>query len=150
MLKIFFTFLTIAFYSTGFAQIENPVQWTFSAKKINATTYEVHLTAKLDGEWHLYSQSTPDGGPVPTSISFLKNPLITLNGAVREDGKMEKHFEKLFGVEVKQFSDKVDFVQTVNVKAGVKTALRGSVRFMVCNDESCLPPKAENFSVTLN
>lgn len=133
-----------------FAQVEEPVKWSFSAKKINATAYEIHLTATIEAEWHIYSQNTPEGGPVPTSVSFAKNPLVTLNGNVKEIGKMEKRLEVLFGIEVRQYSDKVDFVQLVTVREGVKTSLAGKIEFMACNDQECLPPNKKPFSVSLN
>lgn len=133
--------------AAGFGQAKDPVQWSFTAKKITATTYEIHLTAKLDDEWHVYSQSTPDGGPVPTTFIFTKNPLVSLTGRPKEIGKLEKHFEPLFGVEVFQFSDKVDFVQLITVKKGIKTSVIGSVQYMTCNDHECLPPKKQSFTV---
>lgn len=132
-----------------FSQIKDPVKWAFSAKKINAATYEVHLTASIDPGWHTYSQTTPEGGPVPTSVVFTKNPLLLLAGPVKELGKLEKHHEEIFGVDVKQFSNKVDFVQVVKVKGSVKTALAGTVEFMVCNDKECLPPSKVKFSVDI-
>jgi len=131
------------------AQVKNPVQWAFSAKKINATTYEVHLTATIENGWHVYSQTTPEGGPVPTSIEFAKNPLLVVDGRATEIGKLEEHHEPLFGVDVKQFSNKVDFVQTVKIKGKAKTALNGSIEFMTCNDRECLPPKTQKFSIAL-
>ena len=143
---LFFVFIIPA---TCFAQLQDPVEWTFFSKKINATTYEVHLTANIEGKWHLYSQTTPDGGPIPTSISFVKNPLITLLGDAKEVGKLERKMEPIFGVEVKQFSNKVDFVQTIRLKAPVKTSVTGSVEFMVCDDHQCLPPSTKNFSIAL-
>lgn len=131
------------------AQVRNPVQWDFSAKKINATTYEVYLTANMEDGWHVYSQHTPDGGPVPTTIKFAKNPLLTLSGTAKEAGKKEQKFEELFGVDVIQFSDKVVFVQKIEVKGQAKTSLSGSVEFMTCNDRECLPPTTQKFSIAL-
>lgn len=132
------------------AQVQGPVDWTFSAKKINATTYEIYLTANLEPGWHVYSQSTPDGGPIPTTISFSKNPLVSLNGKAKELGKLEQRFEELFGVDVKQFSDKVSFVQTIQVKGKVKTSISGNVEFMTCNDRECMPPTTQKFFIALN
>ena len=132
------------------AQMQSPVDWTFSTKKINATTYEIYLTANLEPGWHVYSQSTPDGGPIPTTISFSKNPLVSLNGKAKELGKLEQRFEELFGVDVKQFSDKVSFVQTIQLKGKVKTLLNGNVEFMTCNDQECMPPTTQKFSIALN
>lgn len=131
------------------AQVQNPVKWNYKLKKINATTYEVHITATIEKGWHIYSQTTPDGGPVPTTIRFSKNPLLTLVGVAKEAGKLEQRHEELFGVDVKQFSNSVNFVQTVKVKAAVKTSVIGTVEFMVCNDTQCLQPTINKFSLPI-
>ncbi len=149
MIKTFLFSFVVLTMQFAYSQIENPVQWSFSSKKINATTYEVHLTATIEDGWHVYSQTTPDGGPVPTAVSFSKNPLLTLEGKVREVGKLEKRFEELFGVQVFQFSGKVDFVQPIKLKVKAKTNISGNIKFMACNDEMCLPPKAVSFAVQL-
>ena len=130
-------------------QVQNPVHWTFTVQKLSATSYAIHLTATIDAHWHTYSQTTPDGGPVATAIQFTANPLVVLNGKPAELGKMDQHFEKLFGVEVKQYSSKVDFVQKVTLKRPVKTNLSGTINFMVCNDQECLPPSNQSFSLSL-
>ena len=140
----------LLFSNILFAQIQNPVSWSATSKKIADKTYEIHLTANIDNGWHTYSQTTPDGGPVPTSITFTKNPLLTLDGKTKEVGKLEKHYEPLFGVDVKQFSEKVDFVQTIKLKAPVKTSVNLAVEFEVCNDKQCMPPSTRKFTVALN
>ena len=58
--------------------------------------------------------------------------------------------EPLFGVQVKQFSDKVELVQVVKMKANVKTAAAIAITYMVCNDHQCLPPSTKNLTVALN
>jgi thiol:disulfide interchange protein DsbD len=131
------------------AQIKDPVKWNFSAVKKNTTTYEVHLTGTIDAGWHVYSQTTPAGGPVATTVSFTKNPLLTLDGTAKEVGKLEQKHEPLFGVDVKQFSGKIDFVQTIKVKGNIKTSLNGTIDFMTCNDHECLPPKTQSFSIVI-
>ena len=134
-----------------FAQmVESPVRWSATSKKIGDKTYEIHLTANIASPWHIYSQTTPDGGPVPTSITFTKNPLVIKDGTTKEVGKLQQHNEPLFGVDVKQFSNKVDFVQVVKLKANVKTSVDVTVEFMTCNDKECLPPTTKNFTVALN
>ena len=73
-----------------------------------------------------------------------------MEGPAKEVGKLEQKHEELFGVDVKQFSNKVVFVQTVKLKAKAKTAVSGTIEFMTCNNRECLPPKEEKFSVALN
>ncbi len=149
MKKFFFGTILFLMASVSFAQVQNPVHWEFTAKKISSTEYEIHLKATIDNNWHTYSQSTPDGGPVPTKIEFTNNPLLTLIGKVKEVGKMETHHDESFGVDVKQFSKSVDFVQVVKVKSNIKSTISGSVEFMVCNDHECLPPTTKQFSISL-
>lgn len=147
-----FVLIIIASIASCFCsgQVKNPVKWNFSSKKINKTTYEIHLTATLESGWHVYSQTTPDGGPIPTSIEFAKNPLLAIEGSTKELGRPEQKREELFGVDVKQFSNKVDFVQTIKMKGKVKTVVSGTIQFMTCNDHECLPSSAQKFSIVLN
>jgi DsbC/DsbD-like thiol-disulfide interchange protein len=142
--------LSLAFsMSTAKAQVRNPVKWTQSVKAAGAGKYVVSMKAVLEKGWHIYSQHTPEGGPIPTSVAFTKNPLVTLSGPVKEVGKLENHYEKLFGVNVKQFSNEVTFVQEVMVKGKVKTNISGTIEFMMCNDTECLPPATQRFSLNL-
>ena len=149
MKKFLIFSLSLCIYAISYGQVLNPVKWSFSSKKLDASTYEVHITATIDKGWHTYSQSTPEGGPIPTSINFTKNPLISMEGKSKEVGKMEQHHEPLFNVDVKQFSDKVDFVQVVKVKGAANTSVSGTIESMACNDKQCLPPSTEKFSVSL-
>jgi DsbC/DsbD-like thiol-disulfide interchange protein len=149
MKKLMIVGLCLLFFGVVSAQVQNPVQWNYTVKKVNETTYSVQIAATIEPGWHVYSQTTPEGGPVPTSIAFAKNPLLTLEGSPKEIGKLEQKHEPLFGVDVKQYSNKVFFVQTVKVKGKAKTALTGTVEFMACNDEMCLPPSSQKFSIAL-
>lgn len=150
MKKLFTATLLLMFSNILFAQlVKNPVQWTASSKKISDKTYEVRISASIPNGWHIYSQNTPDGGPVPTEITFTKNPLVITQGKAKEVGKMEKHFEPLFNVDVLQYSEKVDFVQIVKLKANVKTKVDVAVEFMVCDDKQCLPPSTKKFTLSL-
>lgn len=128
--------------------VKSPVSWSSSSKKVADKTYEITLTANIEDGWHMYSQTTPDGGPLPTKISYSKNPLVTVTGkTAKEIGDMEQKHEPLFGVDVKQFSDQVVFKQTVKLKANVNTALDVAVQYMVCDDHQCLPPTTKKFTI---
>lgn len=129
----------------------DPVQWNFAAKKLDAKTYEIRVTATVVSPWHIYSQTSPDGGPQPTKITFVKNPMIVLSGAVKENGTIKEKFEEVFDVKVKFFQGNAEFVQVIKLKSDkVKTTLTGSVEYMVCTDEQCLPPATIPFTIPLN
>ena len=147
-MKYFLFLVSVFFVQPCFSQ--STVKWKFSAKKLDEKTYELSMAATVQEPWHIYSQFTPDGGPVATEIKFNKNPLLTIAGKPKEFGKMEEKYEDVFGISVKYFEGKVDFVQIVMVKSNIKTNLTGTIEFMLCNDHECMPPKKINFSVKLD
>jgi thiol:disulfide interchange protein DsbD len=126
------------------------VSWSFNSKKISEKTYEVHLTANIQSGWHLYSQDQPsDAVALPTNVTINNNPLLKIDGKVKEVGSMEKFQDKNLGISAHQYSNKVDFVQVVKIKSNAKTNVSGSVEFQTCNDKKCLPPKTVNFDIAL-
>ena len=145
-ITLFFCSLLLA--SGGFAQSE-VVAWKFESKKISDRKYEVRIMANVKNPWHIYSSTQAEGGPLPTKILFAKNPLVIPEGKLVEEGKMLTHFEEVFDINTKYYNEKVDFVQVVNVKAGAKTTINGTVEFMACTDKECLPPKSIPFSIAL-
>jgi hypothetical protein len=153
MYKLFVTLSFCLITSLVTAQIENPVHWTFSAKKISANTYEVILSATIDKPWHLYSQFTGKGGPIPTAVVIKANPLLQIpSGKATEIGKAEKTLDANFGnppIPVVYFSNEVQFVKKITVKGNVKTNVAGTIEYMVCNDNKCLPPTKQSFDIKL-
>jgi cytochrome c biogenesis DsbD-like protein len=146
----------IVFFFVGcctFAQnpyAQNPVSWNFTSKKVSDKTFEVHLTANIQAGWHLYSQDQPDDAiATPTSVKINNNPLLKLDGKVKEVGNMEKYKDKILGISAHQYSTKVDFVQVVKMKSNALTNVSGSVAFQTCDDKKCLPIKTVNFNIAL-
>jgi DsbC/DsbD-like thiol-disulfide interchange protein len=134
------TILLILSSFFSIAQSKDPVVWSAVATKKDAKTYQITITATLPKPWHIYSQNSGEAGPIPTKITFTKNPLLTLVGKITEEGKLEKTFDKLFNTNVLSYGNKVVFVQKVILKSPVKTSITATVNYMVCNNEMCLPP----------
>ncbi len=149
MKKIIYTLLFTLVTGLVSAQIKDPVSWTFEAKKKTADTYDVVLTATIQGKWHIYSQKTGKGGPIPTKVTVKANPLISLSCSPKEIGKVEKIYDEIFQTDVLYLSEKVQYVQTVKLKGKVKTNVTGTVEYMVCDDEQCLPPTKKSFDIKL-
>lgn len=147
----FFLIAVISLFSFSIAnsQVKDPVSFQFKANKRAPGIYEMVITADIAKPWHMYSQSTPSGGPIPTKITFNKNPLIIKEGKLSEKGKMEKINDKVFGVQVFYFSGKVIYSQVVKVKGLVSTNITGTVSYMVCDDTQCLPPTKKTFDIKL-
>ena len=149
MKRITLTLFSVVITAIAIGQMKNPVSWDYAAKKKTANTYEITLTATVEHPWHIYSQNTGKGGPVPTTVSFKTNPLVIKSGSVKEIGKLEKVFDKNFNTNVLFYSNQVQFVQTVKVKGNAKTNLSGTIEYMVCDDSQCLPPVKKSFELKL-
>jgi len=145
---IFISFLAVLV--VGGLSAQQKISWAYSSKSLGNNKYEVHITATPPMGWHIYSQLTPDGGPIPTTFRFNNNALITLQGKTNEKGKVITYFDKNFKVNVKYFEGKADFIQIVTVKGKVKTNVSGEVESMICNDRTCMPPTTEKFNIALN
>jgi thiol:disulfide interchange protein DsbD len=148
MKKSVLFFLALVTIAAAYAQ--SPVSWAFNSRKIGANMYELRLTATMQPGWHLYSQNQPsDAVAQPTSFTFNSHPLLSLDGKVKELGKLEKFHDAKLEVSANQYSGKVDFVQVVKVRGAAKTNVTGKLEFQTCDDKKCLPPKTVPFSIAL-
>lgn len=148
MKKLYLSILSLVFVGAVSAQIENPIKWVYTAKKVADKTYDIYITATLENKWHIYAQDAGEG-PESTSLSFLKNPLVSLDGKVKEQGKMEKEYNEQFKSVLKFYSNKVSFVQRVRLKSAVGTVVNASISYMICNDKKCLPPTTQQFKIKI-
>jgi len=125
------------------------VNWTFASKKIADDTYEVRFLADINGKFHIYAQDVGVEGPVATTFTFHRNPLLDFNGKVKEVGKVVRKYEDVWGGDVNYFENKVEFVQLIKLKKKIKTTVGGTVEFMVCDDKECLPPAEVPFKISV-
>ncbi|MEO8793863.1 MAG: cytochrome c biogenesis protein CcdA [Daejeonella sp.] len=139
-------FILILFAVTSQAQILEPVKWSFSSKTINDKEAELILIAKIDKGWHVYSQFIEEGGPVPTSFTFKPSPDYKLVGKVSESPKPITAMDKTFDMKIAYHENLVTFKQKIRLNKP-KTSVSGSLEYMVCNDERCLPPSEVEFKI---
>lgn len=127
------------------AQIVKPVKWQFGAKKINKDEAVIFMKATMDNGWHIYSQHVAEGGPIKTSFAFAPSNDFTLLGKTAEP-KPKVKYEDVFSMDVGYFDKEVVFQQKVKLKKGA-TTVKGTVEYMACDAERCLPPDEVPFSV---
>jgi DsbC/DsbD-like thiol-disulfide interchange protein len=139
--------LTLTFFSAlgAFAQLENPITWSYAAKKISKTEAVLFIKANIEEGWHLYSLSLKPGGPSKTEITFAPSKDYTLVGKATEPKPISK-YEKVFNMNVAYFQNEVVFQQKIKLNKPT-TAIKGKVEFMVCDDKQCLPPSDVAFSI---
>ena len=124
---------------------QQEIAWNFI---YNAKQSQLELEAKLADGWHLYSQHiSSDIGPVPTTFSFKESSGLQLLGETIEPEPI-KRFDQAFEAELTFFEKQVVFIQKIK-QTSVKI-VKGTVSFMLCNDEMCLPPEEKEFEITIN
>ena len=135
---VLFLSLLILSIST-FSQIHDPVKWSTSVEKVSDSEYDLIIQATIEEGWHLYSQNVPEDGPIPTSFNFEKTNDYELVGETSEE---EGHTvnDPVFDMKIKYFENKAIFKQRVKKLSENTLNITGELEFMVCDDESCLPP----------
>ncbi|MDD2436725.1 MAG: cytochrome c biogenesis protein CcdA [Massilibacteroides sp.] len=146
MKKIYSTFLFIILSVVVQAQILTPTKWNIQLGKNGKPEKEILFSAELEPGWHLYDMDLPAGGPVSTSFSFEKIIGAELIGKPEPSVAPAVVYDEQFAMDLKWYANNVTFRQKFKITDPVKFRIQGEVEFMVCNDETCLPPERIEFS----
>jgi len=148
MIKKLFLTLVISFLAfTSFAQIHEPIKWSQELKVTGATTADVVFNATIDEGWHLYGLNLPKGGPRATSIVFEKMGNAHKEGELEAPSKLLKAYDANFDMELNWYANEAVFIQKISYSDASKVKIKGYIEFMACNDQSCLPPSQQTFSL---
>jgi thiol:disulfide interchange protein len=143
-----FTLASIFTLAPGAAGAEDPVQWTLTFDSKTAAPGS-HVVAKFTGtiqpRWHVYSMTTPPGGPNPTTASIAGNPALA--GFKIYQLKPERKLDPNFGIDTETFSGQYDLLFDIELRkdaAAGQADITANVRYQSCNDTICLPPKKKS------
>ncbi len=147
-------FLSLAaFACPGAAQKLNPVQWSLSLEPERAapgTRLLGRLTARMDPGWHLYSLSTPTGGPIPTTITLAPNHSVAA-WKIHQPPPVHQ-FDPNFKLETETFERQAEFLLEIGLTPDAAPGpleLTAQVRFQCCDAKMCLPPRRVTASAAL-
>ncbi|WP_158727968.1 MULTISPECIES: protein-disulfide reductase DsbD [unclassified Flavobacterium] len=134
MKKIILLLIAFLAFANGNAQILDPAKWTTKIEKKSDTRYLLIFNAVIDNEWHLYSQFTPDGGPLPLEIIF-KNQKgnFKLIGKAKES-KTRTAFNDIFEVNETFFEKKAQIQQEIELTNTKLTEVKVDFNYQVCKD----------------
>ena len=148
MKKLTTFFLLLGMALVSFAQIQDPVKWTYSVKDLNESETELQFIANLDEGWHLYSQYTDPAGPIAISFEFTPSNDYKLVGKVQEP-KPHEEYDNDFKCTVRSFSGKVVFRQKIARLTDKNFKVNGTFSYQLCNDGSCIAPDDRDFSFSV-
>jgi len=143
-ITIFLLFFFFALASN--AQILEPVKWTSKIEK-KGDKVIVIFDGTIEKDWHMYSQFTPDGGPLALEISF-KNQKgnYELIGKAKE-GKTRTAFNDVFGVDETFFEGKAHIEQEIRIINPNLKTVDVDFDFQVCK-EVCIN-SSKKFSIAV-
>lgn len=130
---LFILFVFLAFAKVN-AQVLDPAKWTTSIEKKSETNYILTFNAIIEKDWHIYSQYTPDGGPLPLEIIFKdQKGNFDLVGKATES-KTTTAFNDIFGVNETFFQDKAQIQQEIKLINPKVTAIQAELNYQICKE----------------
>jgi len=143
------TILLLLFFfaiAKGNAQILEPVKWTSKIEKKGNNAVLI-FDAVIEKDWHMYSQFTPEGGPLALEIAF-KNQKgnYELVGKAKE-GKTKTSFNDVFGVDETYFEGKAHIEQEIKIINPNLKTVDVDFDFQVCK-EVCIN-SSKKFSIAV-
>jgi thiol:disulfide interchange protein DsbD len=138
-------FVLVTFAVPG--QIFEPVTWSHELKITGKTTGEVIHKATIEDKWHLYGMNIPKNGPRPTRIVYETITNAEKDGDIVAKSKLLEVFDKSFDMNLSWYANEAVFVQKIKFKDADQVKIEGYVEFMACDDERCLPPVQDEFSL---
>lgn len=129
---LLFTFNSLMLFSQMPA---DPATWTFKVEKSTGDEATLVFDVKFEKGWHMYSQFTADGGPLPAVFTMDSVNCFQKTGSVTEPVPVTE-FDSLFGVTVKYFIEAATFKQKIKLN-GKSCNIKGKIEYQACK-EACI------------
>jgi thiol:disulfide interchange protein DsbD len=141
----------VATFAAGI-RAQNPVSLTMTVSPASVPAGgkgTARINASIGGGWNMYSITQGGGGPIPTRISLGEGPFkIGAVSGPRPKVKLDPNF----GINTESYSGSAAFTVPFTVNADASegaSTLNAKVRYQVCNDTVCLPPKTVPLAASL-
>lgn len=115
------------------SQIVDPVKWKSRIEALKDNEFNLIFEGKIDDGWHVYSQETPDGGPLPLELIFEDTKGFSLVGKMKES-PYKKQFNDVFGVDEYYFEKTVKLIQKVKLTNSGLRAIKATLSYQVCKE----------------
>ena len=152
--RAFLVFALVLLASGCLQAKEDPVQWAiqpvkgFEQVKPGAPAW-LELTATVQPGWHLYSPTTPPGGPIPTKIELTPNPAVT--GAKVWRQNPVRRLDPNFNIDTETYAGSAIFYIEADTKPGGAGhgQREASAYYQACSDVKCLRPVTKKAVATV-
>ncbi|MBU0942409.1 MAG: thioredoxin family protein [Bacteroidetes bacterium] len=147
MKKILLILISFLAFANANSQMLDPVKWTTKIEKKSENTFVLVFDAVLEKDWHMYSQFTPDGGPLQLEVSF-KNQKGNFNlvGKAKES-KTKTAYNDIFEVNETYFEGKAQIRQEVTVTNTKLGTIDVVLNYQVCKEVCINQEKKFTFTI---
>ena len=130
-------------------QMVNPVHFSSQLKMLKGNEGEIVFSATIDDGWHVYSTDMGNDGPISATFNVEKMEGVETVGKLQPRGQVTKQYDKMFGMELRFFEKKAQFVQKVRFTQS-HYLIDCYLEYGACNDEMCMPPTEVAFKASSN
>ena len=127
-------FFFVSIFTVQAQMMENPAKWTTKIEKKSDTEYTITWNGTIQEGWHMYSQYTADGGPLPTE--FIYNNIegnYELLGDAKES-ETKTVYNDVFEVDETYFVGPVQLVQDIKLTNAATPNIQVELGYQVCLD----------------
>ena len=113
-------------------------------------TFKAALVLKVQAGYHINDNAPMDEFMIPTALVFNENPDLEIVEILYPRGRRARF--SYSEVELVVYDGEVVLGALVKAKDGLAAgprALKGSLSYQACNNESCLPPKELSFEIAV-
>ena len=147
MKKILYILLAFFAVHSLTAQILDPAKWKTKIVQKSDTEFELIMDAVIEKEWHIYSQYTPEDGPLPMEFSYkdAKGNYNLIGKTIESPYK--KTFNETFGVDEYYFANTAQFKQVVKVTNKNLKEIKVDVFYQICKEQCIQQDKSFTFKI---
>jgi thiol:disulfide interchange protein DsbD len=147
MKKLLLVLTAFLVFTTINSQILDPVKWTTKIEQKSENNFLLTFDGIIEKDWHMYSQFTADGGPLPLEVIFKnQSDNFTLIGKAKES-KTKTAYNDIFEVDETFFEGKVQIQQLVKLTNPKLSKIEAELSYQVCK-EVCINI-SKKFSFTI-
>lgn len=133
---LFSVVLTFFVASFSFAQLSEPVQWSYKVESLPNAEAKVKIIATVENGWHLYSQYNTLGITQQTVFEYAASANYKLIGKTTEPQYVE--FKDEFGTDRYFEASQVTFVQKIKILSEKDFNLTVNIDAQACIEGKCV------------
>lgn len=145
LLNLLFAILPLASFAQFGNPTENPVKWDFKLIPQEGANYKIQATAQIQDGFHIFAlDAGGDGTLISTEFEISDVQDTTEWTSVPKPKTIQLDF---IDGDIYWHEKKVTFNKIVELED--VSEISGEVYFQVCNEEKCLPPATEKFTLKI-